>query len=79
MCITDSLCCVPETDTTWYISCTPERGFPGGGVVKSLPANVGDTRDTDSIPGSGKSPREGNRNPLQRYCLENSMDRRSLV
>ena len=37
-------------------------GFPGGSVVKSLPANAG---DTGSIPGSGRSPREGNGYTLQ--------------
>ena len=46
-------------------------GFPGGSVV-NLPANVG---DPGSIPGSGRSPREGNGNPLHYSCLENSMDR----
>ena len=46
--------------------------FPGGSVVKSPPANVG---DTDSIPGSERSPGEGNNNPLQYSCLENSMHR----
>ena len=48
------------------------RGFPCGLVVTNLPANTG---DTDSIPGSGRSPGEGNDNPLQYSCLENSMDR----
>ena len=38
---------------------------------KRLPANVGDPR---SIPGSGRSPGEGNGNPLQYSCLENPMD-----
>ena len=47
-------------------------GFPGGSVVKNLPANAG---DVDSIPGSGRSPGEGNGNPLQYSCLENPMDR----
>ena len=42
-------------------------------VVKSLPANAGDIRDVGSIPGSGKSPGEGNGNPLQYSCLENSV------
>ena len=46
-------------------------GFPGGSVVKNLPANA----DVDSIPGSGRSPGEGNGNPLQYSCLENPMDR----
>jgi len=44
-------------------------------VVKNPPANAGDTRDMGSAPGSGKSPGEGNGNPLQYSCLENSMDR----
>ena len=39
-------------------------------------ANAGDTRDVDySIPGWGRSPGEGNSNPLQYSCLENPMDR----
>ena len=50
-------------------------GFPGGAVVKNLPANAGDARDADSIPGSGRSPGGGNSNPLQYTCLKNSMDR----
>ena len=44
-------------------------------VVKNLPANTGDVRDTGSIPGSGRSPGGGNGNPLQYSCLENLMDR----
>ena len=44
-------------------------------VVKNTPANAGDTRETGSIPGLGKSPGEGNANPLQYHCLENLMDR----
>ena len=39
-------------------------GFPGDSVVKSPPANAGGPRDTDSVPGSGRSPGEGNGNPL---------------
>ena len=39
--------------------------------------NAGETRDTDSILGSGRSPREGHGNPLQYSCLENLMDRRA--
>ena len=44
-----------------------KRGFPGGTVlyVKNLPAIAGDTGDTSSIPGSGRSSRVGNGNPLQ--------------
>ena len=45
--------------------------FPGGAVVKNLPANAGDKRDIGLIPGSGRSPGEGNGNPLQYSCLEN--------
>ena len=52
------------------------RDFPGGSVVKNPSSNAG---DTGSIPGSGRSPGEGNDNPLQYSCLKNTMDRRSLV
>ena len=44
-------------------------------AVKSLPASVGDAREVSSIPGSGRSPEDGNGNPLQYSCLENFMDR----
>ena len=44
-------------------------------VVKNSPANSGDTRDTGSVPGSGRSLGGGNGNPPQYSCLENSMDR----
>ena len=47
-------------------------GFPRGSVVKNPPANTG---DKGSIPGSGRSPGEGNGVPLQYSCLENPMDR----
>ena len=46
-----------------------------GAAVKNLPANAGDARDAASIPGSGRPPGEGNGNPLQASCLENSPDR----
>ena len=49
-------------------------GFPGGSVVKDLPASAGDTGDMGLIPGSGGSPGGGNGNPLEYSCLENSMD-----
>ena len=45
-------------------------------VVKNPPANAGDIGDTCSIPGLGRSPGEGNGNPLQYSCLKKSMDRR---
>ena len=44
--------------------------FPGGSAVKNLPANAGDV-----IPGSGRSPRERNGNPLQYFCLRHPKDR----
>ena len=44
-------------------------------MAKNSPANAGDTRDVDLIPGSGRSPAEGNSNPRQYSCLENSMNR----
>ena len=44
-------------------------------VVKNLPANAGDIRDSGIIPGLGKSPGEENGHPLQYSCLENPMDR----
>ena len=44
-------------------------------MVKNLPANTGDIRDTGSIPGSGRYPGGGLHNPLQYSCLENPMDR----
>ena len=47
-------------------------GFPGGSAVKNLPANAG---DVGSTPGPGRSPGEGNDNPLQYSCLGNPMDR----
>ena len=43
--------------------------------VKNPPANAGDTGDSDLIPGSGGSPREGNGAPLQYYLLKNLTDR----
>ena len=48
------------------------EGFPGGSVVKNPPANTG---DAGSIPGWGRSPGEGDGNPLQYSCLGNPMDR----
>ena len=63
--------------------CIPELSWPWGFirashvalVVKKLPVNAGDTRDASLIPRLGRSPREGNGNPLQYSCLENLMDR----
>ena len=51
---------------------SPLVGFPGGLHRKESACNAG---DLDSVLGSGRSPGEGNGNPLQYYCLENPMDR----
>ena len=49
-------------------------GFRGGSGVKSPSVNAGDAGERGSIPGLGRSFGEGNGNPLQYSCLENSMD-----
>ena len=49
-----------------------EKGFPGASNSKESACNVG---DPSLIPGYGRSPGEGNGNPLQYSFLENSMDR----
>ena len=54
-----------------HLSRLPQRTL----VVKNLPANAGDSRDSGSIPGSGRSPGGGHGNSLQYSCLENPMDR----
>ena len=51
--------------------CLYAMGFPGGSDGKASACN---TEDLDSIPGSERSPGEGNGNPLQYSCLENSRD-----
>ena len=48
-------------------------------MVKNLPASAGDAGDPSSILGSGRSPKEGNGNPLQYSYLGNAMDRGTLV
>ena len=48
------------------------KGFPGGAMVKNLPANAG---DVCLIPGSGRSPGGGNGSPLQYFCQWNPMER----
>ena len=50
-------------------------GFPGGSVIKNLPANAGDASDMGSVSASRKSTGRGNGNPLQYSCLENFMER----
>ena len=49
-------------------------GFPGGSVIKNPPANA---ENAGLVPRSGRSPGEGNDNPLQYPCLGNPMDRGS--
>ena len=55
-----------------YIPASEIEDFPSGSVVKNPPASAG---DEGSIPGLGRSPGEGNGNPLQYSCLGNPMDR----
>ena len=59
-----------QHESAIYIHIYP--GFPGDSDGKESACSVG---DLGLIPGSGRSPGEGNGNPLQYYCLENSMDR----
>ena len=65
----------------WTTTCLMEGASQAVLVVKNPPANAGDRRhkrDVGSIPGSGRSSREGNGNPLQYSCLEYSTDRVAL-
>ena len=55
--------------------CHVSLGFPGTLGVKNPCANVGNLRDVGLIPGSGRTPGEGNENPLQYSCLDDSTDR----
>ena len=66
------LCTVDLLLLLMYLTCLYSFGFPGGSVGKVSAYKAG---DPGSIPGLGKSPGEGNGNPLQDYCLENPMDR----
>ena len=59
----------------WHCSCLLTGlpvGFSGGSDAKESACHAG---DLSSVPRSGRSPREGNGNPLQYFCLENPMDR----
>ena len=59
-----------------YLGTIPTvEGFSSGSVVKNLPDNAGDAGAVGLIPGLGRSPGEGNSNPLQYSCLENPRDR----
>ena len=55
-------------DLNLLVLLPPSGGFPGGSVIKNLPANAG---DVGLIPGLGRSPGEENGNPLQYSCLGN--------
>ena len=67
-------------ESTWTVKHTFGKSyegkvvFPGGSVAKHPPTSVGDTGDTGLIPGLGRSPWEGNGNPLQYSCLGHSKD-----
>ena len=63
---------VYDCDFHLYFPNDQWRGFPGGSVVKNLPASAGDLA---SIPGSERYPGEGKGNPLWYSCLGNPMDR----
>ena len=54
-----------------YVGLYKTQDFPGDSVAKNPPASAG---DMGSTPGSGRSPGEGNGNPLQHSCLGNPMD-----
>ena len=56
-----------------YYDCAVQKGKAL--VAKNSPAKAGEARDSGSIPGLGRSPGEGNGNPLQYSCLENPKDR----
>ena len=73
-CLQDSLKSLVQKHTPVGVCQLPLKplwGFPGGSEGKASACNAG---DPGSIPGSGRSPGEGNGNPLQYTCLENSMD-----
>ena len=60
-----------ETWLDWHVGV-----FQVVQLIKNLPPNAGDVRDEGSIPGSRRSPGEGNSNLLQNSCLGNPIDRR---
>ena len=57
-----------------YVECVIKGASQVVLVVKNLPVNIGDVSDVGLISGLGRSPGEGNSNPLQYSCLENPMD-----
>ena len=74
------ICNCPSLLTLRLLPClTEEWGFPGGAVIKNLPTNAEDTRDAGLIPGSRRSPGEGNGDPLQvflpgKFCGQRSLE-----
>ena len=71
LCVTESLCWVPETKITLWTN-HASAGLPGGSDGKDSASSAG---DPGLIPGSVRSPGEGTGTPLQYSCLENPMDR----
>ena len=67
----DGLSCVSSLLFTWGQTIVASIDFPGGSDGKT---SVYSVEDLGLIPGSGRSPEEGNGHPLQYYCLENPMD-----
>ena len=64
--------CYRFKNVNWSLFLILILNFPGGSDGKASVYNAG---DRGSIPGLGRSPGEGNGNPLQDYCLENPVDR----
>ena len=77
MCVCVCLCvCVSVCVCVCLCVCrVAGEGFPGGSVVKNLPANAGDTGDTGLVPESGRFPGGGHGNSLQYPCLESPKNR----
>ena len=71
-CVVDLQCCINFSVQQWFIQLYIYMGFPAGSDGEESACNSG---DPGSIPGEGRSPGEGNGNPLQYSCLENSRDR----
>ena len=63
---------IPSPFWLEFALCGLHAGFPGGSALENPPAGIG---DAGSIPGSGRSPGEGNGNLLQYSCLGNPRDR----
>ena len=73
--LTIASCLAYRLSLKWFNWSKLRIGLPGWClVVKNPSAKAGDIRDTGSVPGLGRSPGEGNGNPLQYSCLEYPMD-----